>query len=476
MLGVSVEAGLGGHIANATIGRVPSDRDSAVGSAVAGSTCSLLIAGPCGRIALRVPSTVTVAELLAEATPAVGGEAETDASWVLATPRGEALDPERSVGLLGLLDGSLLVLRSATRAEAENIHEDLPEAVAESLESAPGRWSAETAATVAGLFCATIAIGVAAVIWAGWSDLARAAVAFGAGVAVVVMSMLLARAGVLARVGSWTALASLPLFAVGGASAMETFPAGVPAAGAVGLIAGGILVLAAVPGTRSPASGVVAGATVFGVASAPSAAVDLPAAVPPVLVVLLALGLLGLLPRLAVQVAGLLEIDSSKPNSAALVVSAVAEGHLLLAWLTTGTCAALGIGFVALAAQDSPFGLGLIGVATAALLFRARHYSFVAEILPLAALALIGLLAVEVGTLARYVDGPMQPFVAIGIALADGVAIVSIASLADPAGGSLDTRRWLSRLEYAVDAAILPVAIGALGVYDFVFDQAKHLL
>ena len=217
----------------------PIDLSVKWGALVAGSTCSLLVAGPRGRIALRVPPTVTVAELLADACAALGGETEDAGHWVLATPRGEALDPERSVGQLNLLDGALLVLRAASQAEAANIREDLPEAVGASLEEAPGRWSAQAADTLAAVFASALALLSAVVVWRATPELTRAELAFGGGLGLVVVCVLLSRFTPMARTAMWMALAALPMFAIGGGSVMSVVPAGMPAAAALGLLAGG---------------------------------------------------------------------------------------------------------------------------------------------------------------------------------------------------------------------------------------------
>ena len=454
----------------------PIDLSVKWGALVAGSTCSLLVAGPRGRIALRVPPTVTVAELLADACAALGGETEDAGHWVLATPRGEALDPERSVGQLNLLDGALLVLRAASQAEAANIREDLPEAVGASLEEAPGRWSAQAADTLAAVFASALALLSAVVVWRATPELTRAELAFGGGLGLVVVCVLLSRFTPMARTAMWMALAALPMFAIGGGSVMSVVPAGMPAAAALGLLAGGVLILSAVPGTRAPAIGVVLASVIYGLGTAPAVTFKLPAAVPIVIVVLLALAALGLLPRIAVQTAGVLQIDSSTPTGGSEVARSVAEGHSLLAWMLVGICALFCLPAAQLAINGSPWVLALVGVVGLVTVLRARHHVFVAEIIPLAVTALACLVAVEAGLLFHHMSASMVPFVGVGVAIGDAILVIALAMLANGQESSLDTRRWLSRLEYLVDAAVIPVAIGAFGVYDFVFGGAKHLM
>jgi type VII secretion integral membrane protein EccD len=427
-------------------------------------------------VALRVPPTVTVADLISEAMAAVGGELETATHWVLALPKGDVLEPDRGVGQLGLLDGSLLILRPATEAETENVREDLPEAVASALEEATGRWSSESAATVAAVACAGLTLAAAVAVWMASPDLVCAVLAFGAGLGVVLASALLARTVTLARVGRWTALASLPLWAVGGASAIGAFPAGIPAASALAVLAGAMLILLMVPGMRSPAVGAILAAAVFGLGSAVVVPVDLPSVVPTVVVALLALAALGLLPRIAIGLAGVLSIDSAEQGGDSGIASSVAEARGLLGWMLVGLSSVLGLVSVQLALSDGPFALALAGAVALITLLRARHHSFVAEIAPLAGAALVGFVTVEVALIDRLAPAGMTPFVGVGMAFADGLLVAMLALVAGEESGSVDTRRWLSRLEYTVVAAVIPLAVGALGVYDFVFNQAKHLL
>jgi hypothetical protein len=144
--------------------------------------------------------------------------------------------------------------------------------------------------------------------------------------------------------------------------------------------------------------------------------------------------------------------------------------------MLAGLGAVLGLSIVLMAIDGSPFALALAALIGLVTLLRSRHHGFVGEIVPLVAVSMVALVAVEVSLVTRLVPSDFVSAAEVAVAFLDGVIVVCATSLAGAGQGSVDTRRWLSRLEYAVDAAVVPVAIGALGVYDLVLDQAKHLL
>lgn len=443
---------------------------------MAGSVSTLVVAGPAGRVALRVPASVTVADLLTEALAAVGGELDTTTSWLLARPKGEGLDPERTLGDLGLPDGSLLVLRPAVASEDETLSEDLPEAVASVVGSTPGQWSTEDVATL----CA--AAGVAAVLGLAYAlagmtpSIQQAGICFGVGLGIVVLAALCSRAPGVGRVGRWIALASLPLWALGGAGSAASISNGALAAAAVGLLVGAMAVWVAVDGARAQASGVALAAAIAGLGAAVAVPTKVAPDVAAGVAALLALAVMGLLPGMAVQMAGTLEIDPAQAGAKGQLEQSVAAGRDLLAWLLFGDAVLLGGSAVLLAAAAAPFGLALAGVIGLAAALQARHRGFLAEAGPLAVAAVVAAGALEAALAGKYVPGAWLPIAGSAIALVDVIVAVSIAYAAGRFASTVDSRRWFGLLEFVADAAVIPLILGLVGVYDFIFNQAKHLL
>lgn len=443
---------------------------------MAGSVCTLVVAGPTGRVALRVPPSVTVADLLSEAIASVGGDLDTTTPWLLAQPKGDALDPERTVGQLGLVDGSLLVLRPAVAAEDETISEDLPEAVAAVVESTRGQWSANDVGTLGAAVAALSVLAAGAAVSQVATPVERVAAAAGVGLVALAFGAFASRFEVLARLGRWVALASLPLWAMAGAAASASFPAGIPAAAAVGILVGALVVWFAVEGARSQAAGVALAAAVFGIGDAVTVPSKLPADVAAGIVAVLALALVGMLPSFSVQMAGILDIDSARKGAKRDLEWSVAAGRDVLAWLILGDAVVLAGATAVLAAGASPYAPALAGVVALATILQARHHGFLAEAAALAVAALVGLGVLEAALAVRLVPDQWLPVAASSIALADAVAAVLAVLIASRFKSSVDSRRWFGLLEFIANAAVIPLLLGVVGLYDFVFSQAKHLL
>lgn len=444
---------------------------------MAGSVSTVVVAGPAGRVALRVPPSVTVADLLAEALGTVGGDLETTTRWLLARPKGDALDPEETIGRLGLADGTLLVIRPAVEAEDETLSEDLPEAVAGVVEAAPGQWTAADVAMLGALAAAAAVLASAASLWQLSTSLERVAVAVPAGLVALAFGAAASRTQSLSRVGRWVALSGLALWAVGGAGAVaESLPVAVPAAAALAVLAGALAIWFLVNDARNQACACALGAAIVGVGFAATVPVRASADVGAGIVVVLALMVVGMLPMVSVQMAGLLEIDSSAPDAKRRLVLSVASGRDVLGWLILGDAFVLVGASAVLAVGVGPYAPALAGVVTLATILQARHHGFRTEAAPLAVAAVTMAAVVEFGAVFHGIQTAWAPVVGAGMALLDVVVAVIVVEGAGRFSSSVDSRRWFGILEFLANAAIVPLFLGVIGLYDVVFTQAKHLL
>jgi hypothetical protein len=241
-------------------------------------------------VALRVPPSVTVADLLAEALGSVGGDLETTTRWLLARPKGDALDPEETIGRLGLADGTLLVIRPAVEAEEETLSEDLPEAVAGVVEAAPGQWSVSDVATLGAAVAGLAVLASAAALWQVSSPLERSAVALPAALVALLAGAVASRMESLGRIGRWVGLCGIALWAVGAAGlAAESLPSAVVAAASVGVLVGALATWFAVKGAGNQASASALGAALVGIGFAATVPTNASAAVGAGIVVVLGL-------------------------------------------------------------------------------------------------------------------------------------------------------------------------------------------
>jgi type VII secretion integral membrane protein EccD len=431
----------------------------------AGGACRVTVVGSRRRVDLVVPATAPVIELLPQLVQLTGEDdrpAVRD-GWLLTRVGGDRLDPERSLGEAGVVDGELLYLDGVDGA-GPPVVEDFTEAVASVVEASGAKWTArrgrrllEGLAGAVWLAAAAIALTTRGTGDARWAVLAVAA-GLDAGAAVLTWWLRRAPAGAVAVV------AALPFWAVGGASLATA--AGQPASLAqlvaaatallVGAGAGWIVAsrlrrpTAALVLALAPLTAAVAAVQLLGVTPVQAAAA----------VTILALAALPVLPGAAAGVAGLMRPRDALPQAA--VEPAVSAARRLLAWLLL----AAGVDLTAALAV-----LGLCAGAVVSVALRARHHRFAAEVLPLALAAAAGALLLEIGLAA-----PAGPAVQLGVLLATGAALTAAAWL--PLGRPLSphARRWVSRLEVLANATLVPLALAAAGVFAAAADVGHRIV
>jgi hypothetical protein len=119
----------------------------------------------------------------------------------------------------------------------------------------------------------------------------------------------------------------------------------------------------------------------------------------------------------------------------------------------------------------------LCAAAALAVALRTRRFRFTAEVVPLAAAALAGPLALE-AVLAGWLRTQGTGGAVAAVALALGTAAVALAlALAAPrlATSSPGRRRLLDLMELTANLALVPLVVAVLGVFALVYDAAHRM-
>jgi len=444
----------------------------------AGGSCRITIVGSKRRVDLTVPAATTVIELLPRLVQLTG---ETDRSaaggWVLTRIGGEPLSPESSLDEARIVDGELLFLESMERRPAAPAVEDYSAAVAEVVDASGARWTPVRARlTLEGLAGALWLSGAVTVLRAGGADAGSwAAIALAAAVALEAAAAVLRWSLRRELAGAAAAIAAVPFWALGATYAALAAGEGsmlgrLVAAGAGGLAGAAVGWLVA-PRLRTPAGALVlavapltaAGAAVRFLGVTPVQAASAAAIV--------VLAIVAGLPRAAARVAGLTRPREPLPAIATDDVEpAVSRGRRLLAWLLAAAGVDLAA-FLALLgmAHDAAAGALAAGLVVAIAL-RARHHRFVAEALPLVLAAATGAWFLETGLLAGA-GAPMQ----LAALLASGAALTAGTWLPLERLSSPHVRRWLSRVEVLCNAALVPLAFAAIGIFAMAADAGRRI-
>jgi type VII secretion integral membrane protein EccD len=463
----------------------PTVRSSSAGSTVQPSTVfsRVTVVAPRTRIDLALPSDVAVAHLLPMLLK-MAGESTADGGskhggWCLAKLGGDAIDPERPLSSLGVVDGDLLQLRRRSDDPPPPLFDDVVDAIALATPDSYRPWTRSTACTL-GMIAGGLALLASAVALL----LAGAKPAFAlpaAGLAGATAVIALIAGGAIARVygevnaGVLVAAASLPL---GFVSGLYIVPGAVHAANyllasmiTLVLACASIMILGAgITPFVASATAAALGALAFLTASL----VDRPAAGIAAGAAALALGAISALPRLTIQLARLpmpripasaqdLQEDVGFPDYTA-IEHRTGLAHRYLTGMIMGSGAVAAIGAI-LASAGGTLGIVLCMVVATVLLLRARSYANGSQAI---ALLVSGMVAVA-GLLAGLLATAGQP----GVLLAGFAGLLVLAVLALVTGIALPRRRFSPVLRQSVDvieavliAAVLPLALGVLDLYN----------
>jgi type VII secretion integral membrane protein EccD len=443
------------------------------------------VVAPRTRIDLALPSDVAVANLLPMLLR-MAGESSADGGsrhggWCLAKLGDEAIDPDRPLSSLGVVDGELLQLRRRSDSPPPPLFDDVVDAIAVAAPDSYRPWTESTARTLgivaAGLALLASAIALLRAGAVAGPDLrfSAAALAGAAAVVALIVGAVIARVYDDANAGVAVAAGSLPL---GFVSGLYIVPGGVHAANFL-LACMLVFVLAAASVTV-----LGAGITPF-VASATAAAlgaltflvatlVDRPAAGIAAGAAALALCAISALPRLTIHLSRLpmpqvpgsakdLQEDPGFPDFTAIERRA-GVAHEYLTGMIAG-CGAVAAIAAVLAAAGGALGIVLGTVVAAVLLLRARSYANGRQAI---ALLVSGMVAIA-GLTAALLALARQP----GLLLIGFGGLLALATFALFTGVAVPRRRFSPVLRQSVDvieailiAAVLPLALGVLDLYN----------
>ena len=437
------------------------------------------VVAPRTRIDVALPSDVAVADLLPmvldmarEGAPDGGAS---HGGWCLARLGDTAIDPSRTLGSLGIVDGELLQMRRRAENPPPPLFDDVADAIAVSAPDSFRPWT-EATARVLGQVAGGLALVTAAgaVLRAG-PGLAAAVVAGVGAMVAVAVGAVIARiyrdvtTGVLVAAGGLPLAFGCGLYAVPGAvgrpslllAAVLTL---VLAAGSITVIGRGITTFIAFVTAAALGSGAFLVATLL--VGHPAAGIAAGAAT-------VAIGGISLLPRLTIQLAKLplpqvpgnaedLQADTGLPDYAAIERRAgIAHEYLTGMIIGCGAVAALG---AVIAATGGTFGVIFAVVVTAVLLLRARSYANGSQAIALLAAGMVA--AVGLALLLILVASPFVLLVFVFGGLIGGAALAVVLGVVFPTRHfSPPLRRSVDIAEAILIASVLPLALAVMDLY-----------
>ncbi|CAM5236708.1 Type VII secretion integral membrane protein EccD OS=Streptomyces alboniger OX=132473 GN=eccD PE=3 SV=1 [Streptomyces alboniger] len=429
------------------------------------------------RVDLVLPSQEPVGLLLPEVLRLLGDEAgERPMLRHLVTTDGSALAHDSTLEAAGIADGAVLRLVRAEDAPSAPVVHDVTDEAADDLDVRAWRWRPRARRAVAGL--ATVVWALVAGLLARRevepSTVGNALLGTGAFAALAgallgwarragLAATLLVTAGALGALGTWT-LADAHSWA--GATLL---------AGTAVSVAVALLLL----GWFSPLGrgALIGAAALFGCLVAWEAAIALQdgagtsagQARAGALLAVMSVVVLGVLPRLALMASGLSGLDDRRSGGTSVsryrVGTALTATHRGLALATVVLAASAAAAGVMVLRAPTVWTVLLAGVTAVVLALRARAFPLVAEVVGLLVAAAVIVVALLVVWLARAAaGGPLAVLVAL--------ALVPLVVLAvEPAEHvRVRLRRMGDVVESVGVIAMLPLAIGAFGVYGRLLD------
>jgi type VII secretion integral membrane protein EccD len=443
--------------------------------------CRITVVTASRRVDLTMPANLACAEILPEVVR-LSGEADhgpPPVPWVLGRLGEPPLRPERTLAQSGVFDGDLLYLSAVERWADPVVVDDLVETIADAVDSRGGHWSGTTWYRFATVAAGTLIAAGAAFAAAGGRRTVELA-ALAAGSAVV---LCLAALGLQRRLGEQVAatvlaLAALPWWALAAASLADRprVESVVPvAAAAIGLLAGAAAAATVVPAATGPGLAVALPAASLALCGTAVMLVDAtPVQTAAVLAVCLVPALTAL-PRLAIALAGISSSDEDAEVAVEAERAKVAVGHRLLTWLLGGAAITLAAAMAVLVGTGGTLARCLAGAVAVAIGLRARAFRLVGEILPLALVALGGVVALEGAIAAGIPAGPARQAAGAGLLVGTGVVLALAGFGFRRMGRSPAMRRRLDLLDTLVNLLLIPLALGVLGLYGAVERLAQRL-
>jgi type VII secretion integral membrane protein EccD len=427
-------------------------------------SCRVTVIGSRRRLDVTLPVGVPVADLLWDLVEMLGeSDGSVPARWALMRVGGQSLDPELALSDQGVLDGTMLFLRDATRPASPPAIDDYAAGVAIAVDGQGGRWTqAAVPELLAGSAAAALALAGLVLLIAGDREVRATFGLLGATISAVI-GLALARRLRRRTSGGIVAMAALPLWTAAGAGLAglaEASPTATLAAALGSIVVGAtIAILVAGDVVLVPSVGIIAaslppalvlgGCALVGAGPISAAAVLCP----------VTLGSLAFAERMAVRMAA---IDNPDPTSISVRAR---RGRQLLAALLIGIALVLIWSSALLAVSGDVFAWGLVAASALGVAAKARHFRFTAEVASLLGAGLAGLLLLEVPLVVALAIGPRGAGGAAAVLTADALILALTAGIVRRWNLSPRLRRQLGRLEALATAATVPLALGVLGFY-----------
>ena len=438
----------------------------------------LTVVGSSGRLDRVLPAHVPLAELVHDLVAMLGEPRTAPAGhlWTLARLHDAQLPLDRTLAQLGIDDGELVYLFDRRQLVPAEGVDDVVEAVQEAVTHHTDHWRpAFTSRVLFGLAGGvTLAASGWSVVAAGAPDRALALLLLGLALGMILLGRVLSRvmhqdvaAGAAAAVAVPLA-AGAPVLLLARADATRAVTMM-----ALGLAAWVAVTAVAVPAARNMAFGAapaVAVVVVVGAATWGRSSFALAALVP-----LLAILLIGVLPRFALNVSGLAPLDdralrgdAPRPHD---VADRLDSAQRLLSWALLATALASGPGLVALAVSDSLWAKVLAVVLGVVVVLRARSFVLAPQVLPLALVGAVTLFATVAVVIVDLARPPDRTWAGAGIAALVAAALVLAATVRISAAQAARLRWLLDLVERLLLIAAVPLVAGLLGLYREVIDR-----
>ncbi len=443
------------------------------------------VVAPRTRIDVALPADVSVADLLPmlldmakEATPDGGAR---HGGWCLAKLGDSPLDPSRTLGSLGIVDGDMLQLRRRNENPPPPLYDDVVDAIAESAPDSFRPWTKQTAnriGYVAGalaLLAASVAVFLGGPVTGG-SALAAAVAAGATAVIAVAAGAVVARGYQATTAGVLIAAAGgLPMAFVSG---LYIVPNGLGAANfllacaLMGIVASASIMLLGAGVTTFVAAGT---ASVFGIlAFAVGTLIDHPAPGIAAGTAAAALAGISMLPRLTIQLAKLplpnvpgsaedLKEDSGFPDYRSIERRA-GLAHEYMTGMIIGSGAVAAVCAVIAASAPGIWGVILAVLVTLVLLLRGRTYANGSQAVALLATGMLSGGGVLIGWLVSTTASNRLLFVFGALVLIGALALV-LGVIFPEQKFSPPLRRSVEVVEAICIASVLPVALAVMDLY-----------
>ncbi|MFF2373075.1 type VII secretion integral membrane protein EccD [Streptomyces xiamenensis] len=422
------------------------------------------------RIDLVLPAEDPIGELLPDVLRLLGERpGRTPALRRLVTSDGAVLAQDDTLASAGVADGAVLRLVREQETPAAPVVHDVTDEVAEDLDLRRGRWDASVRTLSAGGFSLLLALVAVtlATLWygtdrvGGWIVLAAVGAAAASGPAVWLRARELGTALIL--LGG--------VLGVYGALVMTWSQSGAVRLAAAGAAAVVVLALlgALTPLGRGGLVGAVAVALIVGVWEVGAQLIG--GARTGVLLGVISVLALGFLPRFAMMAAGLTRLDDQRSGSVSVsryrVDTALSATHRGLALATVAVAAsAAAAGWLAVG-EVSGWTVAVTALLGIILLSRARAFPLAVEVLALLTAGAV----LWVRLIVLWAQTPDQsaawPLVVLG---ASAVLPLALLVARPPDHVRVRLRRLTNGIESVAVVALIPVALGAFGVYGRLLD------